>query len=97
MKEKEDEEGDVNMCKGMEDWLNDEITEATRKTTIEVTKQVTEQVTRETKMSALQANIHAMTMEGLGDDIIRRICMSVFPDMADCIEEQIRKERQLFS
>ncbi|MBR4164021.1 MAG: hypothetical protein IKR11_10895, partial [Solobacterium sp.] len=97
MKEKEDEEGDVNMCKGMEDWLNDEIMEATRRNTIEVTKQVTEQVTRETKMSALQANIHAMTMEGLGDEIIRRICMNVFPDMADCIEEQILKERQLFS
>ena len=89
MKEKEDEEGEVNMCKGMEDWLNDEIMEATRKTTIEVT--------RKTKMSALQANIHAMTKEGLGDDIIKRICMNVFPDMADCIEEQIHKERQLLS
>ena len=79
------------MCKGMEDWLAEEVMEATRKNTIEVTKQVT----KETKMSALQANIHAMTKEGLGDDIIRRICMNVFPDMTDCIEEQIQKEKHL--
>ena len=93
MKEKEDEEGEINMCKGMEDWLAEEVMEATRKNTIEVT----EQVTRETKMSALQANIHAMAKEGLSENVIRKIALMTFPDMADCIDKQILKERQLLS
>ena len=93
MKEKEDEEGEVNMCKGLDDLINEEVMEATRKNTIEVTKQVT----KETKMSALQANIHAMTKEGLSENVIRKIALMTFPDMADCIDKQIQKERKLLS
>lgn len=97
MKEKEDEEGEVNMCKGLDDLINEEVMEATRKNTIEVTKQVTERVTKEARMTALQANIHAMAKEGLSENVIRKIALMTFPDMADCIDKQIQRERQLLS
>ena len=48
-------------------------------------------------MKDLHANVHAMVMEGFSDEIIKRIVSKTFPDIADCIDEQINKVRQLLS